>query len=349
MELEAELAKPARFIEPSAEERARMARRAARKGRKLRKPVAQPQRPADPWRSAALPLPARPRRGRQVITALIVIVILGAAGYGFRQLAGQHLGGLNPVSSGARPSSLPSPTVAEPFLGTPAEHYANGTAGIVIPRAQQVGSYSTVQVAAAYQTAKQMLVAADLNQPTLAGGSPDAFAGLLIPQQRTDFVDGLDKTGVNPQGEQISTRTWVTSFAPGTHLVGDVIKVHGAMEAAATANDGTPVLQVHLDYLFVYPVEHTGQPSTLMRIVQRAAVDVDFGTYTDPGGALQPWWQIVGGGPAGARCDITDGFVHPQFPNASPDKVKPKGTPINPYDQSTPPQNAGACRPVTGT
>lgn len=349
MELEAELAKPARFKEPSADERARMAQRAARKSRKSGKLAGRLQRPSDPWRSAALPRPVRPRRGRQVITVLIVIVILGTAGYGFRRLAGQHIGGLSPVTSGSKPSSLPSPTVAEPFLGTPAQHYANGTAGIVIPPAQQVGSYSAVQVAAAYQTAKQMLVAADLNQPTLTGGAPDAFASLLIPQQRTDFVDDLDKTGVNPQGEQISTRTWVTSFAPGTHLVGDVIKVHGAMKAAAAVSNSTPVLQVHLDYLFVYPVEHTGQPSTLMRIVQRAAVDVDFGTYTDPGGALQPWWQIVGGGPAGARCDINDGFVHPQFPSSAPDKVKPKGTPVNPYDQSTPPQNTGVCRAITGT
>ena len=351
MELEAELAKPARFKEPSAAERARMARRAARKGGRLRRPTAHAARPSGPWRSAALPRPARPRRSRQVITVLIVLVILGAGGYGFSRLAGQkHLGDLTPLTRGAKPASLPSPTLAQPFLGTPAQHYADGAAGIVIPPAEPVGSYYAAQVAAAYQTAKQMLVAAHLDAPTLAGAAPDAFADLLIPQQRTQFVDGLDKTGLSASGNENSTRTWVTSFAPDTQLVGNVVKVHGTMQAAPSTNNGIAVLQIHADYLYVYAVQHPGQSSTLMRIVERQDVDVDFGTYTDPGGALQPWWGTSGNSEAGARCNVNDGFVHPQFRSGPADKVTPKGAPVNPYDQNAPaPTGQLPCQPTTGT
>jgi hypothetical protein len=357
MQLEAELAKPARFIEPSAAERARMAAKrqsrqaggSTRKGRRLREPVLGPGRTRDPWRPGSLPA----RRGGyawRLMTVLIVIVILGAAGYGFARLdQRQHANSLTPLTNVPKPPGQTSPTLAEPFLGSPAQHYADGAAGIVIPVAQPVGSYSAAQVAAAYQTAKAMLVAAELDLPTLRGGAPDAFASLLIPEERSDFTEGLNKTGRDAQGNQNSTRAWVTSFAAGTQLVGNVIKVHGTMQAATATNNRIAVLQIRADYLFVYPVERSGHPSTLMRIVQRVAVDVDFGTYTDPGGSLQPWWQLTGGGAAGARCDINDGYVHPQFPNAAPDKVKPTGTPEDPYNMSTPPQNNGACHAITGT
>jgi hypothetical protein len=77
-------------------------------------------------------------------------------------------------------------------------------------------------------------------------------------------------------------------------------------------------------------------------------VDVDFAAYTHPGGALQRWWQVKGGGDAGARCDVHDGFVHPQFLGNPPDTVKPTGAPVNPYAQNTPPANV-ACEATTGT
>jgi hypothetical protein len=129
-----------------------------------------------------------------------------------------------------------------------------------------------------------------------------------------------------------------------------VIKVHGTLAAAPSTNNGMAVLQIHADYLYVYPVERPGQRSTLMRIVERQDVDVDFGTYTDPGGALQPWWAASGNFEAGARCDVNDGFVHPEFPNGPADKVRPKGALVNPYNQNVPaPSGQLPCQPTTGT
>jgi hypothetical protein len=357
-ELQAGLAKPARFKEPSAAERARMAarpvrQRAARKARKLTQPSVEPPRqPAGGWS----PPPRRSsgtaavfRANRAFFIGLGIFVVLSVAFWTYGVPSFTHRDDQTPVTSGPKPLSPPSATVAAPFLGTPAQSYADGAAGIVIPPAQPVGSYTAAQVAAAYQTTKQMLVAAHLDGPTLAGGAPDSFASMLIPQQRTQFVSGLDKTGLDSGGYQNSTRAWVTSFAPGTELVGDVIKVHGTMQAGTSTNGSYPVLQIHADYLFVYPVERPRDPSTLMRIVDRDVVDVDFGAYAGPGSALQPWWQVVGSLNAGARCDVNDGYLHPEFPNGPPDKVKPKGIPVNPYDQSTPAPSNAICRATTGT
>jgi hypothetical protein len=356
-EIEAELGK-ASVKEPSAAERARQAAqktgwRNARKARKLRKPVTAPGR-------------RPPRRGRvRSVVVVVVLACVAAATVAIIRLATHppkpSAADNTPVTNGPTPSSrptptgasgaqiLPSPTLAAPFLGTPAQSYADGVAGIVIPPAHAVGSYSAAQVAAAYRETKRLLVAANLNLPTLRGGSPDAFASLLIPQERSFFIDNLDKIGVDSRGDARSTRGWVTSFAPGsTQLVGNVIKVHGSMLAMAAHNGSLPVLRIRADYLFVYAVERPGNPGTLMRIVARDVVDVDFGAYTDPGGPLEPWWLSQGGGDAGARCDVTDGFVHPQFPNGTPDKVKPTGAPINPYKQAAPPGHQ-QCQATTGT
>jgi hypothetical protein len=367
-EIEAELFKPAKFREPSAAERAgKPSLRDSRKARKLRKPV--PERPPVPsrehWRSGpGAPRRNSSRRGRawSLLIAVIVIAGLAAAGIELPKLALHKTPAVadnKPVKNGATPTTrpttgtgaafLPSPTVAAPFLGTPAQSYADGSAGIVIPPPHAVGGYSAAQVAHAYRATKKLLAAANLNGPTLSGGAPDAFANLLIPVQRTYFVQRLDDIGLTARGYAKSTRGWVTSFAPGTtQLVGNVIKVHGSMQAMTAVEGSTPVLRVHADYLFVYAVEAPGQPGTLMRIVARDVVNVDFAQWNDPGGALEPYWLLIGGGDAGARCDVNDGFVHPEFPGGPPDKVKPTGAPINPYDQSTAPNHTG-CQATTGT
>jgi hypothetical protein len=379
-EIEAELRGPAKFKEPSAAERARQpvrptgrpGWRSKRKARKLREPVESPSapRPGDSRARSPRPAAGQPResrRGRTWSLVIAVVVIAGLAGavYAIPKLALGKVPGTadnTPVTNGATPAAqrtassapaasfLPKPTLAAPFLGTPAQSYADGAAGIVIPPARPVGRYTAAQVAAAYRMTRKLLIAASLNGPTLAGGAPDAFASLLIPLQRSYFVDHLDKTGLNSRGYQRSTRGWVVSFAPGsTELVGSVIKVHGTMSATPGRDRTLPVLQINVDYLFVYAAEAPGQPATLTRLVARDYGNVQFAAFNDPGGPLEPWWNLSGGGVAGARCDVNDGFVHPQFPGGPPDKVHPTGAPVNPYDQATAPPGTPGCRATTGT
>jgi hypothetical protein len=377
-EIDAELHQPAKFKEPSAAERARKPRlRDRRKAERLRKPVPGPSSAPGPdhWRSGpAQPQRASSARGRassargrawwargrawSLLIAVVVIGGLAAAGIELPKLALHKTPAAadsTPAKNGATPtsqpttagaSSLPSPTLAAPFLGTPAQSYADGAAGILIPPAHSVGSYSAAQVEAAYRKTRRLLIAANLNAATLKGGTPNAFARLLVSKQRTQFQAGLDKTGTGSRGAPLSTRAWVMAFAPGTELVGSVIKVYGSMQAATGKDDGDTVLNIQTNYLFVYAVMEPGVPSSLVRIVAHAEGPVMFATWDDPGGPLEPWWD-VGTGKAGAQCGSTDGYVHPQYPAASPGKVKPTGAPVNPYDQKA--ALPKGCRNTTGT
>jgi hypothetical protein len=173
---------------------------------------------------------------------------------------------------------------------------------------------------------------------------------LLAPQLRSYFISGLSKLGVDKHGYGRSTRSWVASFAPGTtEFVGGIIKVNGAMAATTAVDSGHHVLRIELNYLFVYPVQRPRQPSTRMRIVMRQQGDVDFAQWNDPGGPLQAWWLPgSSSGPAGARCDVHDGFIHPEFPGGSPDRVHPSGIPVDPYSQSYSPSSTN-CVAVTRT
>jgi hypothetical protein len=261
-----------------------------------------------------------------------------------------------PVANGATPGAQPAVTPAlfnpaDPFTGTPAAGYADGTAGILIPAAHPVGGYSAIQVRAAYRVVRRFLIAAHLNRTVLAGGSPTAFARLLIPEQRSWFDRNLDKQGIDRHGYARSSRTWLTSFAPGTtDLIGAVIKVHGRMTAVAQGSGTSRVLSVRADYVFVYPVQQAGgDASTRTRIVARTVLTVQFATWNDPGGPLEPWVSDVLGGPAGGMCGINDGFVHPAFPGGPQSPVQPSGAPINPYDQSSPPSTHRGCQSTTGT
>ena len=89
---------------------------------------------------------------------------------------------------------------ADPFTGTPADHWADGAAGIVLPAAEPIGPYTKSQVEYAYQTTRAMLVAAELDKQTLLGGAPTAFADVLNGPQRAGFLNGLNKVGVDKQG-----------------------------------------------------------------------------------------------------------------------------------------------------
>src|SRR5579875_119582 len=302
---------------------------------------------------------AGPRRTSLKSWLVAVVVLAIAGGLTYLRLGGTPANPADdstPVTNGAVPSSSPAAPgapagpPADPFTGSPAESYADGAAGIVVPAVHAIRGYPAAEVRAAYATTRELLIATNLDPQTLRGGSPTALASLLIRQQRQFFISNLDKVGLNKQGVETSTRTWVTSFAPHTtRLIGSVIKVHGTMSASVASDGSRQVLRVHVDYLFVYPVEPPGEPADWMRIVNRSYGDVDFATWDDPGGALEPWlgrWNA--GGTAGDRCDVNDGFVHPDYPTGNPDKVKPSGAPINPYSQAGTP-NFKVCAPTTGT
>ena len=257
-------------------------------------------------------------------------------------------------SAFASPSSKVSPInrltgpPADPFAGTPADHWADGAAGIVVPAARAHGSFAAAKVHDAEETTQKLLVAAYLDRQTLLGGAPTAFEKLLTNQQRAEFVKDLDSTGVRKDGSSLSTRIMVTSFAPGSaNLIGSVIKVQGTMSARAGTDRGSTVLYISVNYLFVYPLEPPHSPEDWMRVVGHTYGTVEFGDWAQASTPFEPWVQVETA-QAGVKCSARDGYVHPDFPNGPPDTVSATGTPVDPYAQSTEGSTAG-CQPTTGT
>ncbi len=121
--------------------------------------------------------------------------------------------------------------------------------------------------------------------------------------------------------------------------------------AATTAQDhGATVLSVRTDYLFVYPVEKLGDPASGLRVVNRVVMTVYFAPFNEPASsALVAHVQSISGGPTGVQCGIHDGYVHPAFAGLPGPSAQPTGTPVDPYDQTTPPAASPGCTPTAGT
>jgi hypothetical protein len=300
------------------------------------------------------------RRHRGSAWGIAVLVLIGAVVFAYVRLGSPSTassGGANdtrlvtngsvPSTSSVTPLNSAGPP-ADPFQGTPADKWADGAAGIVIPAAEAAGQYSATQVESAYQTTKQMIIAATLDKQSLLGGAPSTFANLLTPQQRTQFDGQLNKSGLNKEGEALSSRAWILQFAPGTaKLVSSVMKVYGTMSAhAGTDSHGEPVLNIDVNYRIVYAVEPPKAPVDWMRIVAQLQQNVEFGDWADADSSFTPWWS-VGIGVAGARCGMGDGFVHPDYPSGPPQSVQPSGAPINPYSLKSMP--SAGCQNTTGT
>ena len=302
----------------------------------------------------------RSGNGRLRAVPVAAVVLLAVAGVITWRLSSSSsaLNDTNTVHNGAVPTgsstAVVAPAVQAPpadaFAGTPADHWADGAAGIVPPAAKPSGQFTSTQVAAAMQITRKLLIAGSLDGTTLNGGAPTAFADLLTPQQRTDFVNNLDKIGLDKGGYTTSSRAWVMSFAPGTvSFVTNVVKVHGSMSAGTGALSGRTALRIAVDYLFAYAIEPPGHPGDWMRVVAQDYGDVYFAQWDDPGGPLEPWVQI-GISHAGVQCGMTDGYVHPAYPNGARSTVQPSGAPVNPYSTAPPPTSGtGTCHNTTGT
>jgi hypothetical protein len=362
------------------------AKRAQRRAEELRTPLrpegAPPPPPPPPRpsrrdrRVARMAVPDRgyadaemPSRLRSGTTIVIIMVLLIGVSIGLRYLIRHYANApAQPTPSPATghattgrsstPRASPSITItaaagfdpANPFAGSRAAKFADGAIGIVVPPARKTGPFSAAQVTAAYEATKALLIAGHLDPATLAGGPPTAFAKLLASSQRTQFLADLNRTGAQPDGDESSSRGWVTSFAPGTtHIVGTVVRVHGQMSAASARDGSRTVLHVYADYLFVYPVEPTTNANEGIRVVVRVAMDVDFVPGNAPSHQLVPDVTRVLGDTAGGQCNPARGYVYPAFAGSLSPSVSPAGPPVNPYDQTKPPPALGTCVPATGT
>lgn len=121
------------------------------------------------------------------------------------------------------------------------------------------------------------------------------------------------------------------------------------MSAKSVAVSGTTVLEILVNYVFVYPIEPPGAPADWRRLVAHQYGNFAFANWPDPSSPLQPWDQtfIL---QAGSLCGSTNGYTHPNYPSEDRPTAgpTPSGQTVNPYSTATV-DTGYACARTAGT
>ncbi|WP_019055605.1 hypothetical protein [Streptomyces prunicolor] len=241
----------------------------------------------------------------------------------------------------AAPTAAPSavgpetPTLDRPFAGSPALNWADGAAGIVLPKATAIGVLSKERVQLALQQAEKFLVAANLDPKTIAGARPTAALAVLDPQQPGMF-DELN-TSLKTPAKAHDPLMFFSRFDPkGVRLVGDVVKTRGRITFKKSKHSG---VEIHADYTFVYPVSRTDGSTEVTRTIVRREIDLELldpARYQVTPGRLSVVHYDADFG--NSACEVYDGYFHPAFSSDSasdePTGAAPSGPTTDPYDRS---------------
>ncbi|MGQ5638713.1 MULTISPECIES: hypothetical protein [unclassified Streptomyces] len=321
-------------VEPSA--------RAREVERRLRERPGQPEG----WRTHA---PARPRRrtGRYV-TGLAAALALLVVGLFPQQVVGWFGGddghaGAPSAAESERPREAPGAepalrgTLAEPFRGSPAVHWADGSAGITVPKARATGWMDTAQVARALRRSKDFMVAAGLDSRVLRGERPTKAIALLNPHQK-DVQDYL-RAALSSKAPTAETDPLLlfSRFRPGqARPAGDVVKTRGRL----TYREGKRgAVEVTADVTFVYPVtpaRDSGRDAEVVRTIVRRKVVMSWDdpakVITEPGtmSLVSYALDMTNGG-----CSGPTGYFVPPFGTADEQSTDAAHR-IDPYDRSKP-------------
>ncbi|MFE3163529.1 hypothetical protein [Streptomyces sp. NPDC059224] len=238
----------------------------------------------------------------------------------------------------AAPTAAPSavapetPTLAHPFAGSPALRWADGEAGIVLPKATALGSIPKDRVELALRQTRKLLVDANLNPEVVAGAHPDAALAVLDPRQPR-LLDELD-TALRHPSKAHDPLSLFSRFDPEDVMpAGKVVKTRGRITFAKGKFAG---VAVHADFTFVYPVVPVDGSGEVTRTIVRRVVDTELPDPTryrvTPGRLTLVSYDEDAGNSA---CGIDDGFLHPQFPSHAPTgSASPSGPSVDPYDRS---------------
>ncbi|MGW2682806.1 hypothetical protein ACWC6I_06540 [Streptomyces sp. NPDC001414] len=238
----------------------------------------------------------------------------------------------------AAPTAAPSavaadtPTLAHPFAGSPALRWADGAAGIVLPKATALGSIPKDRVELALGQTKKLLVGANLDPEVVAGARPDAALAVLDPRQPR-VLDELD-TALRHPSKAHDPLSLFSRFDPEDVMpAGKVVKTRGRITFAKGRFGG---VAVHADFTFVYPVVPVDGSGEVARTIVRRIVDTELPDpvrYRVTPGRLTLVRYLEDAG--NSACDVDDGFLHPQFPSQAPTgSTAPSGPAVDPYDRS---------------
>ncbi|CAM5498944.1 hypothetical protein SPURM210S_06330 [Streptomyces purpurascens] len=316
------------------------------------------------WRTGPVSPETNGRAGRRrtlwAVLGVPVAVAVALVALKPSLLPGDPFGTGEPASAEASPlpaeSAAPTaapgasdpetPTLDEPFAGSPALRWADGEAGIVLPEAKAVGPVSKDRVAQALKLTRKLLVAANLDPETVRGERPEAALSLLDPKQ-PGLLDDLNTALRAPSGTHDPV-TMFSRFDPDEiRPAGDVIKTRGRMTFEKGSHAG---VAVRADYTFVYPVTRADGSTEVTRTIVRRVLDVELADpahYRVTPGRLtvRKYDEEIGN----STCDVNDGYLHPEFPSRKEKGPDPTGPTTDPYDRSRSLDDGHACGTVTRT
>ncbi|MFI7214590.1 hypothetical protein ACIBP4_24930 [Micromonospora maritima] len=180
---------------------------------------------------------------------LVLLVCFGAAGllsYEGSQRPAAHPT-ISPPSGEQAVSSASPPPAAGPFDGTPAAGFAEGAAGIALPRAKRTGAFTEKQVADALAKVRKALVTGRLDRAFFTAKDPERLVRQFAPDDRStvraDFASG-------------GAANYATRFGPSTRLTTDQPRVRGRISYRATRDSGgIRVLEIATNFVWVYAVQ----------------------------------------------------------------------------------------------
>ncbi|MFI7221472.1 hypothetical protein [Micromonospora maritima] len=178
---------------------------------------------------------------------LVLLVCFGAAGllsYEGSQRPAAHPT-ISPPSGEQAVSSASPPPAAGPFDGTPAAGFAEGAAGIALPRAKRTGAFTEKQVADALAKVRKALVTGRLDRAFFTAKDPERLVRQFAPDARAGLRDDFST------GAAVS---YATQLAPGSRLTADQPRVRGRVSYRATKDaGGIRVLEVTTNFVWAYP------------------------------------------------------------------------------------------------
>ncbi|MFD7990095.1 hypothetical protein [Streptomyces mexicanus] len=303
------------------------------------------------WRTYT---PARPRRrtGWYVTGLVAALALLAVAVFPHRVagwFGGDGQAGEPLAAETERPGQAPGAepalraTLAEPFRGSPAVHWADGAAGITVPPAKATGWMDAAQVARALRRSKEFMVDSGLDPRVLRGERPTKAIALLNPHQKDvqEYLRAaLSSSTPTPETDPLLL---FSRFRPErARLVGDVVKTRGRL----TYREGKRgAVEVTADVTFVYPVTpatgDSGPDGEVIRTIVRREVVMSWDdpakviTEPDTLSLVSYTLDLTNGG-----CAAPTGYFVPPFGAADEQRVDASHR-IDPYDRSEPVARSG--------
>jgi hypothetical protein len=331
-----------RFLQEAAADTRGAPREPSARARMVARRLRNEPGPPDGWRTG--PPPARRRGKGWYVAGLLVAVVMLVVALAPGRVVGWAGGGdgdSTPLSAESeRPDQPPAtegvtrpPTLEQPFKGSPAVRWGDGTAGISLPEPRATGWMTRKQVTRALERTRDFLAESSLEPAVLRGDRPVKAIALINPHQ-SDVQDFLRTAFRSPSEENDPLLLFSRFPKAKVRLVGDVVKTRGRITYREGARGA---VEVTTDVTYVYPVVRAaaGSDEVARTIVRREVVmswDDPAKVVTDPGTFSLVSYKVdtTNGG-----CGTSTGYLTPAFASDRATSRPEDGPEVDPYDRST--------------